>query len=158
MKLKRYHPYRYVPPGHRAYLRDHSIAFWLVLGLFVYGALGLSFPSTVLYTPLADATPIWIQKLYYTFFLIGGISGSYGMFYGKTRFEAAGMVLIAIGFLISLITIADAAPSTFASESFRLVLVIGCVRRAQYLCKNRNGVLTLINWSEAVKVEETDTK
>lgn len=152
-QLKWYNPYRYVDPGYRAYLRDHPIAFWLSFGIACFGFTALAFPDTILHTTVSKSTPHWLHTAYYVLYFIGGLTATIGVFFGKVKLEAAGMILVASGLCVDFLTIADMRPQTLPQESIRLALAIGTFRRAQWLIQNHDAVMTLICWEDGQVVE-----
>lgn len=116
----------------RPYIRSHPLAYWFGLGVGLTGLLSLlGFTQQ----PSNEVLPGWVQTSFQVVWMIGGAASFYGIASGKSRYEAAGMVLIATGLLTIMATTLylDATWSRAAGLTFIFTLAVACALRAVHL-------------------------
>lgn len=125
------------PPYRRQYVRSHPLAVWFSLGIALYGGITLiANPMTAPSTTLPD----WQLITFRVTWLVGGVLAWYGINRGRSKPEAAGMVLLATGLIVNFLAVMHLNVELgWPAGLFLVPLAIGCVRRALYIVSQSNG-------------------
>lgn len=125
-----------IPRPQRIYIAEHPVVFWFSLGIALAGILSLAAPHLTEKTAAAQLLPVWLNKLFFTSYAIGGLLSFVGMSRGYRRIEAAGMALLAGGLLANFITFAYLVHASIVSALFLFFMAFGCAQRSWYLATN----------------------
>lgn len=120
----------------RAYIRSHPVAFWLCVGLVIAGAIGLVAPGLIGQSAASMVLPTWLRTVFYIDYTLGAALSLAGLTRGKAGLEAAGMAMLATGFLVQFLSVAYLLHSSVFGGLFLLTLAIGCFQRSRFLAKN----------------------
>lgn len=144
-----------VPLQHRAYLRNHPLAFWLSFGIALVGFVAFAFPNTITETAVSLALPDWLKHAFYIMFFVGGMVSTYGIVRGKGRLEAAGMILLGTTLLANFLVVVYIKFDAIGQSLFVLTLAIGCFQRGWLLSfgggYNADEVVALLDRSDVLE-------
>lgn len=117
----------------RLYIRAHPVVFWLCIGLVIVGFIGVVAPGLVSMSAAAQVLPDWLRTAFYASYTIGAGMSVVAQVRGIARLEAAGMMLLATGFLTQFASAAYLLHTSAFSGLFLLALAIGAFQRSRFL-------------------------
>lgn len=125
-----------IAPEQRGYLHSHPLAFWLCVGLVIAGSVGVFAPHLIGQSAASLVLPEWLRTTFYADYTLGAALSLVGITRGKARLEAAGMMLLATGFLVQFLSAAYLLHSSVFAGLFLFTLSIGCFQRSRFLAAN----------------------
>jgi uncharacterized membrane protein YhaH (DUF805 family) len=122
-------------PQQRNYVRAHPVVVWLCVGLVIVGSIGTIAPSLIGQSAASTVLPVWLRTAFYLVYTLGALGSLIGITRARARVEAAGMMLLATGFLVQFLSAAYLLHSSAIAGTFLLTLSIGCFQRSRFLGK-----------------------
>jgi hypothetical protein len=123
----------------RLYIRAHPWVFWACLGFMFIAGIGLVAPSLLLTSPAASVLPGWLRAFFYAAYALGAGLSVLGQLRGLAKLEAAGMMLLATGFVVQmacgvyLLSGLYPLPKVLVSNSTLGFFAVGSYLRARFL-------------------------
>jgi hypothetical protein len=117
----------------RLYIRAHPVVFWLCIGLLIQGFIGLCLPFLLLQSAVSQALPNWLERVFYTVYMVGGGMSVAAQLRGTAKLEAAGMSLLGTAFVVQFSSVIYLLHGYFWQGLFLLFLSIGAYQRSRFL-------------------------
>jgi hypothetical protein len=122
-----------IPHQQRLYIRAHPVVFWMCIGLSILGFVGVVAPELLVMSAASQVLPDWLRTAFYISYTIGATMSVVAQLRGIARLEAAGMMLLASGFLAQFASAAYLLHTSAVSGLFLLTLAIGAFQRSRFL-------------------------
>jgi hypothetical protein len=118
-----------VPPQQRNTLRAHPLAFWFAFGVMLSGLIALLHPDSA--TGVQTTLDPWQRYIFNFDYAVGGALVLLGLTSGRSRVEAAGMMLLAAGFATYYAVVVGLTGGAYAWQGgFLIAICIGAAHRA----------------------------
>jgi hypothetical protein len=125
--------YPFTTPAQNLYIRAHPVVFWLCVGLAVVGFVGAFLPFLLVASAVSQVLPEWLQRLFYGIYMLGAVFAVIAQLRAIPKLEAAGMSLLATGFLVQFLSVLYLLHAYFWQGLFLLTLAIGTEQRSIFL-------------------------